>query len=432
MVPEKKHARRHQRNVIRKISASTQLRDGRALTLHPQALAQVLDGLRLASSGRPLGRPSKREAQGTRQRHVAPVGHRGYHEPGLRAEILAAVRELRSDLLDVELVVVPVEVVPELHLPAELGHAIHFGSVELLDDVAVVHVDRDERHEDLALELGEIAADEVRELRELSDVGAQEGAQLGDRVGGLEACLDALAPEHVGGGEDELPGMLEDPLLAGRVGVRDDGLLGEALERRLHALLHEGEPRLNLPAGLEGVAEGDLLPLGRHHCVDVGALLLVAEDEAGDAVEALVQVRLHGLWLLALGQDLEEVVVGEKVEAGEGHLLLLEVRLEVLLDLLQHFVALGQALQPLRGRARLERTRALPRVAHDLLELVVDLGELPALGGQLLADVARLEDGLQVHPLLLDLEPLIERVAEHAQVCLHAVHVLADARDEAA
>lgn len=50
------------------------------------------------------------------------------------------------------------------------------------------------------------------------------------------------------------------------------------------------------------------------------------------------------LHILGLGQDLQQLIVGEEVEAGEAHALGLEVVLEVLLDLLQCLIGLLEDL----------------------------------------------------------------------------------------
>jgi len=46
-------------------------------------------------------------------------------------------------------------------------------------------------------------------------------------------------------------------------------------------------------------------------------------------------VRLHGLRVACLGEDLEQFVVGEEEEAREGGALRLQVVLQVLIDLVR-------------------------------------------------------------------------------------------------
>ena len=66
---------------------------------------------------------------------------------------------------------------------------------------------------------------------------------------------------------------------------------------------------------------------------------LDAELELRDGVEALAQVRLDGKGVTCLGEDLQQLVVGQEVEAREDDALRLEVRLEALLDLVEQRVA---------------------------------------------------------------------------------------------
>ena len=54
-----------------------------------------------------------------------------------------------------------------------------------------------------------------------------------------------------------------------------------------------------------------------------------------DVLEALPQVRLDGGRVLGLREDLEQLVVGQEVEAREGGALRLEVIAQTLLDLLE-------------------------------------------------------------------------------------------------
>ena len=60
----------------------------------------------------------------------------------------------------------------------------------------------------------------------------------------------------------------------------------------------------------------------------------------------------------------------------------------------------------------------LDRVLHDLLPVAVDGLEEPSLLGHLLHDVLRAEDGLQVEPLGLHLQPLINRLLHMEQTLL--------------
>ena len=60
----------------------------------------------------------------------------------------------------------------------------------------------------------------------------------------------------------------------------------------------------------------------------------------------------------------------------------------------------------------------LERVPHDVLPVAVDDEEEPAFLRHLLHDVLRAKDGLQVEPLGLHLEPLVDRLLDPHQTLL--------------
>ena len=155
--------------------------------------------------------------------------------------------------------------------------------------------------------------------------------------------------EHVDG-EDDLAGPAADPVRAGDL-VVEDGLLGDVLEGLHHELFDLLEPDLDVALALALVhvdlaQELDDLLLGGDHAGDDGAAL---ELELVDRLEALADVLLHLERVLRVGEDLEQLLVGQEVEARERLPLRLEVLGELLLDLLQVLVVLLEVdLEPLR------------------------------------------------------------------------------------
>ena len=65
----------------------------------------------------------------------------------------------------------------------------------------------------------------------------------------------------------------------------------------------------------------------------------------GDGIKALAEMRLDGLRISGLRENLEQFVIGEKVESGEEQPLLLEIVLQTLLDLLQEAVVVLERVQ---------------------------------------------------------------------------------------
>ena len=106
---------------------------------------------------------------------------------------------------------------------------------------------------------------------------------------------------------------------------------------RLHDALDLEHPVLDIAGRVDVLLELDLLVLGRVHGRDAHVLL---ELDLVDVLEAFAQVRLHGLRVLGLREDLEQLVVGQKVEARKRGALRLQVLAQALLHLLQQLVAL--------------------------------------------------------------------------------------------
>eukprot|EP00959_Pyramimonas_sp_CCMP1952_P376509 7886336-Pyramimonas_sp.AAC.1 len=165
--------------------------------LHPERLAQVLRRLRLARPRRARRGAPQLEVQRPRQGHVASVRHRGHHQAGLRAEILVRVVEQRVGLAHHAQVLLVVPVVPQLHLPAEVDLLLHLVLLQVVDNVARVHVDGDERGENLAAQTGEVAAHHLRHLLQVLHVRVVVLAHRLHRILACEAIHHALHPEHL-------------------------------------------------------------------------------------------------------------------------------------------------------------------------------------------------------------------------------------------
>ena len=103
-----------------------------------------------------------------------------------------------------------------------------------------------------------------------------------------------------------------------------------------HDPLDLAHPVLDIAGGVDVLPEGDVLALGRVHDGDAHVRL---ELDLVDVLEALAQVRLHGLRVLGLREDLQQLVVGQEVEAREADPLRLQVLAQALQHLLEQFVA---------------------------------------------------------------------------------------------
>lgn len=86
------------------------------------------------------------------------------------------------------------------------------------------------------------------------------------------------------------------------------------------------------------------LPSPALHPIAAGSADLLHPQQF-DVVEALFEVRLHGLWVAGLAQNLQEVIIGQEVEAREDVALGLQVHVQRLLNVLQNRVHLCQRVQ---------------------------------------------------------------------------------------
>ena len=402
---------------------------------HDAVLAErarhVLDGLRLARAGGAGGRAAEEHAERLRERDVAAVGERRDDEPVLDAEVLARVLEAHVGHGDLALVEVGAVVEARLLLPLEVLGVLDAPLDDVLPHVALVDVDEDHRLDLLARPLTEgaqlqvgaqVDADEVVEALVVLLVGDLHDALL--RLGAVECVLGVHGPLELDAEQRHLRLVLVRELLEAHDLAVARGAGVDPVDGALHLLEQPVEPLLDVALGLDHVAQPDLLPLVGDDRRDVRLLLLVELDEH-DAVEDGLQVRLDGLRVGALREDLEERRVGHEEEAREGGALLVEVARERLLAELELLEHVGQQLlEAVVAVNVLDGDGLLVALGHDLDPVLVDGLEALALLRQLLGDVARGEDGLEVLPHGLHLHPALELLADVAQLDDPLLHLL--------
>jgi hypothetical protein len=96
------------------------------------------------------------------------------------------------------------------------------------------------------------------------------------------------------------------------------------LEGFLHGANDVGQVVLHVPLQVNGNCKRDDLEVIRNH-FDGSRLLLGVESHSRQGVENVLEVLDNGVGVRALGQDLEQHTVRDKVEAREGVTLCLEV-----------------------------------------------------------------------------------------------------------
>eukprot|EP00964_Phaeocystis_antarctica_P055483 scaffold32640_cov63-Phaeocystis_antarctica.AAC.1 len=409
-----------------------------------ERLGEVLGRLGLARAGGALGRAAEHELDGAHERAVAAVGERRDDEPEGVAEVLVAVLGGGRDHLD--------EDVARLRAVAQLGVGLAAGALGVIVDaqlrdpvevdrrldagldhhgehVAPVHVEGDHRAERRAVELRQVAP--AHELHHVVELLRALGLVLLEALEpAVERRLRLARPEDLVDDEHHHAGPVDGPLravLARVVGVRLVHLVGDGL---LHGELHLEHPLLHHAVGERGVdghLEGHRLLLDGDHALDD---LVLVEVERVDALEALLQVRLHAQRVLGLREDLQQLVVGEEEEPREREPLLLEVVVEPLLDELEQPVGLLEGLEQTLGRRGRQHVGPLGGGGHDLAPQPVDLREALRLRRHLPHDVLGREDGLEVEPDALALEPLVDDLLHRDELGLPLLHAQLEGLDE--
>lgn len=144
--------------------------------------------------------------------------------------------------------------------------------------------------------------------------------------------------------------------------------------------------------------------------------------------------------ILAVADDLEQVLVADKVESREGRTLALEVLAERLLDLGEEVGESLEALLRARDVEHVEDERRLEDLLHDGEEFGVDVAEPLRLDGKEVFDIGaagedasaggkkasglqttvarREKDALKVDPLTLDVDPDVEEEVNAVEAVL--------------
>mmetsp|Transcript_11716 Transcript_11716/g.17888 ORF Transcript_11716/g.17888 Transcript_11716/m.17888 type:complete len:222 (-) Transcript_11716:3415-4080(-) len=126
---------------------------------------------------------------------------------------------------------------------------------------------------------------------------------------------------------------------------------------------------------------------------------------------------LHTEGLLGFGKDFEQLVVGQEVEPGEEASLGLEVVVETLLDAFQLLVGSLENLAELLNLYDSEGCGVVIDAVHEVVPGDVDFLELGAFDGHLVDDILGGEDGLEVEPDRLNLQPEVKVLLRaHEQV----------------
>jgi len=126
-------------------------------------------------------------------------------------------------------------------------------------------------------------------------------------------------------------------------------------------------------------------------------------------------VRSDILDLLSLTEDFKKIIGSQEVESGENGTFLFKIVFKTSLDLLEVEIASSKCLKKTRAIFKLtsasnEAVGVSLSALDDLDPLFVNSLELFGFSGQLLGDIVRVKDRLEIGPVTLALEPLFNDI----------------------
>ena len=110
-----------------------------------------------------------------------------------------------------------------------------------------------------------------------------------------------------------------------------------------HLALNHIEPHLNFVLSGNGFQERDIFALSGNHAFHDHTARVRAEVKTVDIVETFFDVFVDGLHVVGLGQDLQQLIIGQEVETRESPALLLSLSSQdpaSTAAIRQHFTAL--------------------------------------------------------------------------------------------
>jgi hypothetical protein len=189
--------------------------------------------------------------------------------------------------------------------------------------------------------------------------------------------------------------------------------LANLLDGLLHLLFELVEPFFNLTFSLDTLIEvnvfGDTLEMLVNS--DDKTAVLFVKSNGVDSVEKLFEIVLDSVGVGTLRQNLEQISVGAEVEAGENTSLLFEVRVKLLLALLEIVLHGAEgALKEFILAARND-VLSLEGTLHVLEPNLVNLLEKLGFGWQVSCDITGGEDGNEIGPEGLYLQPFLNHIS---------------------
>ena len=289
-------------------------------------------------------------------------------------------------------------VVPQLREPLEGVGAIDSTLHHVAHHVPRVHIQRRERRQRAPLQGRQVAPHQLDDVGELCVERRLVLLQRRHTSAGPKGSFRALRPHQLVDTQHHLPRPRRHPLGARPLRVVVHGSNRVVTDGHLHGRLEVAHPQLDVALAVttgrvDRRVQLNTLALDAAHGSDLGRRVVV-EVDVGDALEALVKVRLHGARILGIGQDLDELIIRQEEEAREGEALELEVVVQALLDLVQLRVGVLDVLQQRGALHNVHDARVCHDTSHDATPQGIHTLELATLRWHLPHDVLAAEDGL--------------------------------------
>mmetsp|Transcript_13743 Transcript_13743/g.31845 ORF Transcript_13743/g.31845 Transcript_13743/m.31845 type:complete len:1547 (-) Transcript_13743:4516-9156(-) len=394
-----------------------------------EGATEILDGLGLASTGRAGGVATEEDSERLRKRDVASVGQRRDTQALLTTEVLVAVLEVDVGNGHNAVVEVAAPVETALLLPLEIGGVLDLVLHDSVEDIALVHLDRDQGLDVGALQRRQLLGCHHHEVRQhLRDLLVRISHDELVRLGLGQGVLGVAGPLELHAEQADLRRVLLHEVLQPDALAVHRHVAAHVLHRLLH-LDHElGQVVLDVAHGIDGRGKRHGLTVGGVH-VRHERLLLPVKGDRRDRVEHGLQVNLDRVRVRALGQHLQQHAVGHEVEAREQPALGLEVARQRLLAHLQLLCEMRQQrLHQIVAVTALDHVGRLKRARHDLHVVLVDALEPLGLCWQLLGNVTRGEHGFHVNPHALHNSPLLNDIGHGGELDDPTLHVLSERR----
>ena len=138
---------------------------------------------------------------------------------------------------------------------------------------------------------------------------------------------------------------------------------------------------------------------------------------------------LHSLSISSLGKNLQKLIIRQEEETWEGTSLCLEIVFKALLNLIKISIVLLESSEKCITIAHLSNKRHLLGSQHVVFPELINALELFCFVGQLLLDILSIENVLQVHPGLLEHQPLVNDVGYVSELLLPDLNLVSDFSD---